>query len=465
MINLNGGDMKTFTKQTNKWLLSTLLVAALGSQYYFSVSSNSIGNFEMSSEVPTAADELATRLKTLDATPELTAADLPQLEKRRKEIIAEFEPKIAAEKKAATEAKTVGMHCADCGVGGITVTGSEKAIAAVAARLSTKKSDPIVAATPALAVTITPATVTAKEEVKFETARERREREKEERDEAKAEVKRKKDDIKEAKADKLKDEKETRNEEFAEKAEEIAEKCLDNLSCKVNRLTTLMNRYTGKKKIDMFVVNKAYNQYIDKDLKAGLRGEDGSEGKAAALEAIAALTGALTGEYKSLKTRTVDSAKAAQTSAALAVNGLYKQADLYLKQNKPIEAKLSHDKGVKDEATFRQDAEVIYQSMYHGLDSSKDQTTLDYVRNHYVPDVAKLLTQLSNTTATIGQTVNSSTTTVGSGRIARGGNVGSATTVNGSTIINSGNTIGNGNVQFGTTSPSRAVNRTGLNLK
>ncbi len=443
--------MKTFPKQKNKWLLSTLLVAALGSQYYFSVSSKSMGSVEMSS----VAEELALKLEQLKHTPDIKA---PEFEKRRKEIIAEYESKFVAEKTkletaealkitAKTEAKTVQILCADCGEGGVTVTGSEKAIADIAAQLGKKKTETV--------ATVAKVEVVAKED-KFETAKERREREKEERDDAKAEVKRKKEIAKDEKNDKLLEDKITRNEEFVEKAEEIAEKCQDNLSCKVNRITSLLGRYTGKKKIDMFVVTKAYNQYIDKDLKAGLRGEDGSEGKTGALEALAALTGSIPAEYKSLKTRSVDSAKAAQTSQALAVNGLFKQADLYTKQNKLNEALLSRDQGLKAEAVFRQDAEVIYQSMYTGLNSTKDLTTMDYVRNNYVPDVTKLLNQLTNTTASIGQTVNTSSTST---RVGRGG----STIVNGTTIQNSNDSLST--VQFSPATPNRAVNRTGINLK
>ncbi len=93
--------MKPFSKTANKWVLSTLMIAALGSQYYFSVSSNSYGQFELSS---TAGEELADKLKQLDSTPNLKPEDRA---KKKKELLIQYAPLINAENASVAKATVV----------------------------------------------------------------------------------------------------------------------------------------------------------------------------------------------------------------------------------------------------------------------------------------------------------------------------------------------------------------------
>lgn len=83
--------MKPFSKTANKWVLSTLMIAALGSQYYFSVSSNSVGQFELSS---TAGEELSIQLKQLEATPNLKPEEKAA---KKKELLIKYSTLIKAE--------------------------------------------------------------------------------------------------------------------------------------------------------------------------------------------------------------------------------------------------------------------------------------------------------------------------------------------------------------------------------
>jgi len=101
MTHKNGGNMKPFTKTANKWILSTLMIAALGSQYYFSVSSNTSGHFELSS---TAAEELAEKLKQLKATPDITEAEHA---KRKHELLVQYNKLINAENAVVKKAPVV----------------------------------------------------------------------------------------------------------------------------------------------------------------------------------------------------------------------------------------------------------------------------------------------------------------------------------------------------------------------
>ncbi len=458
--------MKPFSKQTNKWLLSTLLIAALGSQYYFSVSSKSLGSTEMSS---TASEEKLARLKLeLDSNHEAS----PEVKvKRIKELDAEFAPKIAAEKlagqslgpqkieqlaaaktekivlepvvaKSETEGKTVQIFCADCGTSGISVTGSEDAIKAIAVRLSTKKEEKI---EPAVAK------VEVKEEVVIETAAEKRERLKQEKEDKKQAIKDKKEEIKQAKLDKINEAKSERNDLFAEKAEEMADKCKDDLDCKVKGLSSLMTTYSGNRKVDLFVVTKAYNQYIDKDLKAGLSAAPGTEAHVAALEAIYPMM-AIPSEYKSLKTRTIEYTKAGQNVTANSINEAYKRATVLGEQKKSIESYNVRDQAIQAEQLFKSDYDYIKSNIYEGLSSSKDQTTMAYVTSNYLTDINKIVTRLSNA-AGITDTV---TTVTAGGRAGRTGN---GTILNGNPVQSNADILSG--VKFGTATTNRVGTRQG----
>jgi hypothetical protein len=94
--------MKPFSKTANKWVLSTLMIAALGSQYYFSVSSKSYGQFELSS---TAGEELGEQLKQLQSAS--STMNPEEYAKKRKELLIKFAPLIKAENDALSKATVV----------------------------------------------------------------------------------------------------------------------------------------------------------------------------------------------------------------------------------------------------------------------------------------------------------------------------------------------------------------------
>jgi hypothetical protein len=514
MIKVNGGFMK-FSKQTNKWILSTALVMALGSQYYYSVSSNSFGSVEMSS---TALLELNAKIKDIDSnnmfldaaqkaelkkslyteyTPKILAEereaervkkalaqqqtqpqvkvaadktspsllelqaklkevdsnksyDPTQKAERSKALIADYSAKILAEQKAKTEAVVTSTGCTsgDCDKK-FTATEVEDIIKALLKKEATIAKDDA-AAKEALAKA---------EALKNETPAERRIRLREEREDARAEAKRKKDEIAEAKAEKIRVAKEIRNDEFTDKAEEMAEKCGEDLNCKVSGMASLLNRYTGRnRQIDMITVSKAYNLYIDKDLKAGLRGDDGDEGKANALQAIKSLASEIPSAYKGLKTRTIDAVKTAEQDHAKAVNTQFRMAEQFAKLNKPTESLAARQQGFAEEAVFRADAYMYSRGLQDSLQSVRDTTTLEYFKTNYIPEMNRLLANLYNTTgvtgnSTVASDVLTSPTTGRAGRNSRTNTV--QTTSSGSL---------NG-VNFGTPTTNRVINRTGTAIK
>lgn len=504
--------MKTFSKTANKWILSTMMIAALGSQYYYSVSSNNYGSFELSS---TAAEELSIKLKELEAK-----KDLPTEAKAKEKakLIAEYSPKIEAENKpkpaTAAQAPAAAVQVAATPAVAtpakqieLTVKPAAAAKPAEAAKPVAAQAKPIEVKAPTPTAEVAPKTEgqttevsyiidcdscngdkkfvlskvnletanklaallnpvkkpaevkTAepkKEETVAETDKERRERLKEEKEEKKRAAKEKKEEAKQAKADKLREEKEARTEAFTEKVEEIAERCENDLTCKVDRLSFLMQSYSGSKKIDSSAVTKAYNTLIDKDLKAGLRAENGSESKLAALDALEQLMGSeLPSEYRSIKTRAVDSAKYAQVNQATNINELYRQADVYKSQNKTTEEVQTRGLAIQADRVFRQEAGQIYRTMYEGLSSVSDNATMDYVRSNYLPSMNEILNRLTNPSG-----ISTTTSTSTGSRAGRTGNSTNVNISNGTTAIGSGNSLQN--VNFGTPSTNRSVNRTGV---
>lgn len=483
--------MKPFSKQTHKWILSSLMVAALGSQYYFSISSISMGSFELASK-ETAAEELKRLLAELDANQE---ASKENKEKGAAALRKVFSPRIKAEMDAVkpqhqtpqqieleVRKSVESREAAEKAAKEKTTAKPEKIGAPTSAKPAESAapkaaSSETEASSSTFAVFCTACTekdrwivlpngtnretaekigtalknvelATAKPEVKkeeeskkddhgFETVAERRKREREEAQAEKEEKKRiareKKEDARQAKEDKLREDKKDRTGDFKVAVSEIVTGCEDSLTCKVDRFTSLMRKYSGSKNVESYEVMRAYNQIIDKDLKAGLRGEDGSEGKNAALAAIENLIGEIPAEYRSLKIRTVDSVKAAQIAQASAINGLYRQAEVYRSQNKTEEYLKLNGRAIHDDQTFRQEENAVYHSMFDPALNGKDRQTLDYITNNYVNDMRGVLSRLSNLS---GISAVSESTGTGN-RSGRTGN----TTINngGATIQNTGN--------------------------
>ena len=454
--------MKSFSKQTNKWILSTLLVAALGSQYYFSVSSTSLGSIDMSSK---SEEKLAELIKQLDSQD----TDIEYKEKRKKELNAEFAVKIAAEKaiktpqqieavaaqrpqkieleavpKATTEATTsFKFECTDCAPPGVEKAIIDSSIKAVLAELKNPKK-PVAPVEAKVEI--------KKEEAIIETAADKRAREKEEREEKKQAIKDRKEKIKQDKLDKLNDQKSDRNDAFADKMEEAAEKCQDNLSCKVTRFASLLKTYSGSKKIDQFAATKAFNQYIDKDLRASLNAKPGSDIKVAAMHSLDEIAD-LPSEYKSLKIRTIDIAKSAQTETATTINGMYKESKKLLDQKRPIESQAAQLEAIEADKSFRRDTDVIYSNIYEGLNSSNDHTTLEYFKSGYVADMKTLISRITNPS---GVTETIANPTAGS----RGGRTGNTTVVNNGNPSQDNASNNLGSVNFGTPAANRTGSRT-----
>ncbi len=370
--------MKTLSKQTNKWILSTALIAALGSQYYFSASSQAVHTIEMSSTAPV-------------------------IEKKGKYIVVTSAEDKA---KAETAARAYQITCSE-GCGKMNFEGTEKQLEEFL------KITAAVATTPAA----------EKKEIKaakaepVETAAERRAREKEEREEAKAILKAEKDDaLAEAQAE--------RNEKFLEQIDKASDKCeskTNKLECFTNEFARILAKFQRKNTIDQKIVNTAFYTHIEKELKAKLASIQSREEAIVALEneqgpsaqtqlmrsdltklkieslgIIETLESKIPSNYSILKNKTIDIVKSVSVSAALAVNNNYKAADQLYKAKKNIEAGEALKKAKAGHEALVVNAKMHEVEISKALQGSDSSEALNYFTTSYMPDMTKILANLTN---------------------------------------------------------------------
>lgn len=417
--------MKQLPKQ--KWILSTLLVAALGSQYYFSTSSLSLGAIDLASVAPDAQVQAL-----VDVSAALQRVQPAVAASGDRTVVVSGDRSSAAPASAdvsrRTEAVTPAAACSDCVV--LTKAEAER-MRQILLEITGKKEK--------------------KEEVVAETPSEKRRREREEREEKKREEA-------EAKADKLREEKLARHEEFAEKAEELAYKCDGDVSCLTSRYSSLLLRYSGKKKIDLSVVQAAYRKHIDPSLKAALSDESKRE---SAVEALNSLTRDIPNEYRAVKESAINSVKQVVSERAISANNNFKLSEQLSKANKVTESISVGQQAEQDAAEFSTMANLYSSTINTGLKDAGDSATQMFMRNVFNPEVSKLYTNMRLTNSNLASTVNQNGTANnplinpsqnGNTRgVVRGGDT---TTNNGTTSLDGkptsqGNNMLNG-VQFGT---------------
>jgi hypothetical protein len=351
MVVTNGGLMKQIPKQ--KWILSTLLVAALGSQYYFSISSKNLGAFDLSSEaVPPAVQALK----------DFTAA--------MERIAAPAAAPVAA--PAVTQAAAPTAPCGDC----VILTKAEaQRVRAVLSKIADKSKSP------------------EGEEVE-ETPREKRIRLAEERREAREEEKQRKKDEAQAKADKLREEKDARNEEFEEKMEDIASKCDGKITCLTRNYASVLSRYSGKKEIDKSVAQSVYKLHIEKVLEASMSDESKSNEVA---EALASLARDVPKNYRQVKENAILAVKNAVSEKAILANTNFRLSQ-QLSRTGQISESISTSQQAETYATEATGMANLYGSTLSlSLKEISDSVSLAYL-NKYTPQMQRLLMNMRNTT-------------------------------------------------------------------
>ena len=250
--------MKQFASQ--KWILSTLLFAALGSQYYYSASSIDAGAIEMASLPGVQEQAIIEVTAALDRTRPPEAAPVIAAPTVAAPVAA---PSGDRTVRRGTEAVVTAAPCVGC----VTLSKAEAdKIRAILVEVTTGKKAAAAKADVDVAETATE---------KMKRLREEREDKKREEKFAKEEKKR---DVDLAKVEKKKEEQEVRDEKFRSDFERLSSRCSD-VECHASSLSTALNRYSDKSRmVSAKVVNEVFAEHIAKDLKDGLKDPENKSG-------------------------------------------------------------------------------------------------------------------------------------------------------------------------------------------
>lgn len=378
-----------------KWILSSLLIAALGSQYYFSASSKNSGLFEMSElaapQIQSITDITAALERTKVAAPAVAPAP-----------VAAAAPS-AEPQKQKTEGVIAAAPCPDC----VTLTAAEaKRIREILVEVTGKK---VAKAEPAVA----------------ETVAEKMKREREEREEKRKEEKLAKEEkLREealAKAEKKKDEQAIRDEKFRSDYERLSKRCSD-VDCYSSTFALALNRYTSKDKlISPSVVKELFEENIAKELKDGLKDPENKK----AQSALETLMADIPSAYKSIKNKSIDMAKSLAAPKAVEANASFKLGAQLGKANKVAESNAAYAKGREQKTELEKLLASHDSAITAGFDRAEDKSTLSYYNSNYAKPASQWLIDIQNSTnfstETVSVTVDPNAN--GSNRgVVRGGN-------------------------------------------
>lgn len=413
--------MKQFSNQ--KWILSTLLIAALGSQYYFSAPSKSTEALEMASTG--AASQLAELTKKLDEI----SRDL-ELEKRKisKQVTSTYKDNsvalswtapdsisnenqtkisqvnnpvatawidnaISITKQTPDNKKTqAGTACDNCDRYTFTIEElkafeqkiieKQKLEAKIAALENTEKEKKVIAEK-------------EKEEIDpDETPAERRRR-------VRAEKREKEEEKKLAKKEKEKDEQRERNEAFEDKFAELSENCdtgvdaESDLECYTSSLGSALSRYTGskKKRVSDEVVRKVYNEHIAKELKSALTDPENTD----AMQALENLMADIPKEYRAIKTNAIKHARDASAQVATQANNEFKLAEEYRRAGKVQESTQMFTSATAHKTTLEGMLHNHYEAIKTGTDSASDRDTFNKYKMGYAREAVQWVNNIMNT--------------------------------------------------------------------
>lgn len=320
-------------KQSNqKWLLPTLLIAALGSQYYFSVSSKNMSVVEMAST---------------------------DLENQILAVTSILDKKIVLEKPRnigpidTSKPKPLAYSWSDLS------TNSDKATTNITDNSSSliqtessviEKCDSCVTLTKEEYQKTLELLKKLSEEKKVVSTTEKVEK-KEKDDEEKVNCNDKESKVLRKRCEKNqkriaeKEAQEDRDDKFEEKYEELAENCdmgvdaESDLKCYADSFSDALKRFKGKgsgknKGVSESVVRKVYNKNIKADLKQALTDPENED----ALEALETLMSEIPAGYKSIKTDVIREARDASAQVAILAQNDFKLAEEYRRTGRTQEA-------------------------------------------------------------------------------------------------------------------------------
>ncbi|MFZ3230844.1 MAG: hypothetical protein WA160_11615 [Pseudobdellovibrio sp.] len=359
--------MKQLTKAPQKWLLSTLLIAALGSQYYFQIPSTKIQSAEFSSEAVTSGVMETTKMNNYAAK---LAEEKATKDKKEKELAVEYVKKGEPNKTSEGTAKT-SNKCADEKCETVLIKKSTfDAYEALLVKLEAKDKEE----------------ADAKEKPAPLTESEKKEKKK------LAEA--------EKKEQKIKDDKEAKialNQEFSDKMDAISEGCdSGDVQCVSKNMVEVLKEYTSKekdKRPDSFIINKAFNKNFGEDFKIALRDSSANQ---SVMDALQEISSEMPKEYRSLKEKTLDLVRNAQMAKASEINRNFIMEDKLKKANRLPEAMTYGVEGTQQRNQMIYDSQLMVNQIQAGLNEAGDRSTLSYLSTVYLPNLNKLINGLSN---------------------------------------------------------------------
>lgn len=288
-----------------KWILSAFLIAALGSQYYYSVSSQQILSADFSSEVAVSPD-----VSSPAPAPAAVAVPAPA------PVAAPVPPPSATQGQAP-------QACADCMVQWTMPASRAKEIEEVlawAAAEKERRAAPAAVPAPAPApVATTPLAPETPEEIcAIEPTAS-----------AKARCIRRENENLRKEADR--DAMDLRNQEFEDKMADYADRYPGNLETLSSRFESLVRSYSGRRKIEPAVAQRVFAKYIEPLLRQRMNSADQSPESLQALQdTILKISNGLPQEYRGINNLIARDIKtAAETRSALVRSKLQEARQAY----------------------------------------------------------------------------------------------------------------------------------------
>ncbi|MBC7467616.1 MAG: hypothetical protein H7256_16615 [Bdellovibrio sp.] len=455
--------MKQLSGAKQKWVLSLALLAVLGTQSYFQMSSNTLNSYELASREPAEASP-GPKGKHFDPKSPTGISD-PDAKKETGATSASVDPNKASSKDSGSQTPKA---CAEC----VTTDDFQKAITSLELQIKELKSG-VLKDAPKVAV------ADKKEEAKAdeESPKERRERiaqEKAEKKQAKEDAKKEKE---EAKAELAKEKKDQANEDFQDAMKTINDDCSDSdstsaVQCIAEKMATLLKKVSKDKdaKPDNSVVQKAFSSYFSKAFVASM--QDPSFEMSGTLDAIMK---DIPNEYSVLKNNAMNAIAKVTADKTAEIKKNYVLAQELKKQNKLGPALEMQQAADSSRDALKANSSTIYKTLLTDVTESKDFNAMTYLRQNYYTNINDLMTSLDqSSTATMNVMAGINTNANGTRSNARGGNasnilvnnanantLNNALQNNGTGFITNGNSIGTG-ITVGAPNSQRQIQRIGI---
>lgn len=390
MVNTNGGFMKKFTQNKQKWILTASLLAVLSMNYQYQSSSQESGSFEFASKSPAAAAP-ANETETLN---ESYLKDLKEKAQSKKEDDRDAEMSRILRSKSVKTTQAASTEPGAC------TAGDCKTEAAPYTRLLTADLAKLFAKIESQDKTISDlqgqiasnkGSVAAKPETKKEESSDKPEncndlKSRSEKRECLAEQKR----------DKEREKQEDRVAKFEDKMEDVKDKCDKDIQCLTTEFTAALSKFDGRNSIPQATVNKYFKQLIAGPLAKSLFAEGGTSYET--VELLNTLMNDIPSTYGDLKKITMDSVRYQAMTPARKVNEGYKLTQDLSKQNNPQAYFQQLAQTQEDHRTLNSMVSAYSGVIESSIRETGDSSAFAYYQKSYMPNMQKLLSTIMNPT-------------------------------------------------------------------